>query len=303
VVTYLFLGSTGAGVLLILIALDFATSKASQPSVASVIETANTRKSYLPQKLYGSFFAPGFQLASLVLVLGAVCLTSDLGHPDRMLNLFLHPTLSYVSFGTYALSISIVCALAMAAIWTLPILRLPTLAVRGIECLGILAASVLIVYTGMLLYSMGTGSLLGSLLIPALFVFSALSCGIALLLFIAGLNGTLQYFSSTYRLLAKLDSALICLELVTLVVFLALAIINTNVVDHALVLLQGAQAPVFYLLLIGCGLLLPLALENIPHLHLDKVAVPVALAVLIGGFTLRWILVQVGFPIFGQGMI
>jgi formate-dependent nitrite reductase membrane component NrfD len=283
---------------LILAVLGFTTPKASQSLVPSAAGAASTRRLYLPQKLYEPFFAPGYQLATLVLVLGAVCLISDLGRPDRVLKLFLHPTLSYVSFGTYALTISIICSLVMTAIWSLPILKLPTLAVRAIEGLGIFTALVLIGYTGLLLYSMGTGSLLGSLLIPVLFVFSALSCGIALLLFIAGLGGTFHHFSTTYRRLIKLDSVLICLELVALAVFLVLAVINTNAADHALVLLRGAQAPVFYLILIGCGLLLPLILENVPHLHLERIVIPVAITVLVGGFTLRWILVQVGFSVF-----
>jgi formate-dependent nitrite reductase membrane component NrfD len=297
------LGSAGAGALLILTILDFTTPKASQPPGLSAARTAGILRAYSPQKFYESFFAPGFRLIALVLALGVMCLISDLGHPDRMLSLFLHPTLSYVNFGTYALTISIACTLAMTAIWSFPILRLPSLVVRGVECLGIIAAAVLIAYTGMLLYSMGTGSLLGSFLVPVLFVFSALSCGIALLLFIAGLNGTFQCFSSTYRLLVKLDSVLICLELAVLAVFLVLAVVNTHAADYALMLLRGAQAPIFYLILIGCGLLLPLILESISRSHPEKTIVQVAIAVLVGGFTLRWILVQVGFPDFAQSVM
>ncbi|MDR2715223.1 MAG: polysulfide reductase NrfD [Coriobacteriaceae bacterium] len=310
VIAYLFLGGAGAGALLILSLLDLCTPEASSAKEAPALaggaaqpRNAAVNRSYRPQRLYSSFFAPGFLLAASVLVLSSLCLLFDLGHPGRVLNLFLRPTLSYLSFGTYALAAAVICGAFLAALWVMPLSRLPRKAVRCVECLGILASLVLIGYTGFLLYSMGAATLLGSLLVPLLFVLSALSCGIALLFLLAGLNGAATAYLATLSRLGRLDSLLIGLELVVLAAFVALSLRGGNNSDGALGLLQGPEAAIFFLVLVCCGLLLPLLLENMRRLRFKNTLIPASLAVLTGGFALRWWLVQVGFPAFVPGVV
>jgi len=284
---------------LILFLLDVFSPYASGDKVVE----SSIRRIYQPQHTYSRFFTPGYQLATLVLILSSLCLIFDLGHPSRILNLYFRPTLSYLSVGTYALTISIICGVFMAAIWTLPLARISHKVVRIVQSVGMLGSVVLIGYTGLLLYSMGSGTLLDSLLVPLLFVLSALSCGIALLLLIAGLNGAITTFSSTFNRLIKLDSVLLCLELIALAVFVILAAMVGNNPEYARLLLQGNETPIFLALLVFCGLLLPLVLENTRQLRFENIVIPVSLTVLVGGFVLRWWFVQIGFPDFFLGVM
>ena len=284
---------------MILFLLDVFSPYASGDKVVE----SSIRRIYQPQHTYSRFFTPGYQLATLVLILSSLCLIFDLGHPSRILNLYFRPTLSYLSVGTYALTISIICGVFMAAIWTLPLARISHKVVRIVQSVGMLGSVVLIGYTGLLLYSMGSGTLLDSLLVPLLFVLSALSCGIALLLLIAGLNGAITTFSSTFNRLIKLDSVLLCLELIALAVFVILAAMVGNNPEYARLLLQGNETPIFLALLVFCGLLLPLVLENTRQLRFENIVIPVSLTVLVGGFVLRWWFVQIGFPDFFLGVM
>ena len=333
VITYLFLGGAGAGTLLILFILDFCTPLASRARLATqknsfseLSQAANENRSsirqlitselsspsddrkpehhiYRPQNAFYSFFSPGYQIATATLVLSSLCLILDLGHPDRILNLYFRPTLSYLSIGTYALTISIICGAFLASIWTFPQARFSHIVVRIVQGLGILGSIILIGYTGLLLYSMGTSTLLDSILVPLLFVLSAISCGIALLFLIAGLSGTTRIFSSTFDRLIKLDTVLLSLELIALAAFVIWAMLISNSMSDASILLQGNDTPVLLVLLVCCGLLFPLILESIRRLRFENTVIPIAFAVLVGGFVLRWWFVQIGFPDFVAGVM
>jgi formate-dependent nitrite reductase membrane component NrfD len=61
-------------------------------------------------------------------------------------------------------------------------------------------------------------------------------------------------------------------------------------------MLYGAEAAVFWLGLVLAGLALPLILENCRLLWQSTSILASSVSVLVGGFVLRWILVQVGLP-------
>ena len=202
-----------------------------------------------------------------------------------------------MSIGTFALTAALICSIIFAFVWTVPHSKIPRALARVNACVGIVSSLVLMTYTGLLLYSVGAGTILDTPLTPVLFVLSALSCGIALLFLIIGARGTTSGFSTAINRLAKADTILICLELILLTLFVVLAAYaaSDGVADSPIsALLTGTVAPVFWLILVGFGLVVPLIMENVRAIKLENMVIPVSLAVLSGGFALRWILVEVG---------
>ena len=334
VISYLFLGGAGAGTLFVLIALDLLTPQAASPAppahiirpaqaarlrAASLVAASPAR--YIPQPVYRPLFMPGFQAAAAALVLSAICLAFDLGRLDRLLILFTHPTASYLTLGSYALSLAILSSLALAVLWSIPTPHPPRWAIRSLEWLGLLASAAVMLYAGLLFQSIGTGILLGTALLPVLFVLSALSCGLALLFLTANLTSANKAFATTLSRLANLDSLLILAETVALAILIILAFGNSastgwlasdttgGLVDGtaavstgtpataATALLQGSYAPTFWAALVACGLILPFILERIQK----PPQLPTALMVLVGGFALRWCLLTAGLPAFTPG--
>ena len=208
---------------------------------------------YHPQKAYKLFFLPCFAVSTAAMVLGALCLSFDLGRPDRLINLFFNPTFSYLTIGTYALAIAILCAGFLTIVWSgLGAKKgCSRWLVRCLEILGILSASAVILYTGLLFYSIGAGTLLDSLLIPLLFILSALSCGIALIFATTSIADATVLFKTTLQRLARIDSVLLLLELLALAALVLLALLSSASFSAvaAQTLLWGSEAVVFWLIL------------------------------------------------------
>jgi formate-dependent nitrite reductase membrane component NrfD len=242
VITYLFLGGAGAGALFVLIMVMLLMPSARRP-------------------VYQRLFQSGFQIATGALMLSALCLAFDLGRPDRLLLLFLRPTLSYLTLGTYALSLSIFCALVLAIVWSAGP-RLPRWAERGVEGLGLTASFAMMLYTGLLFQSIGDGILLGSVLLPVLFVLSSLSTGVALLFAAVIFTGTEHDPPAVLIRLLRADSLLICVETVVLAVLLSLALAEPMPSLSVLALARGSYALPFWLGVVGLGLLGPLFVEG-----------------------------------------
>ncbi|MDR1088971.1 MAG: polysulfide reductase NrfD [Coriobacteriales bacterium] len=295
VIGYLFLGGAGAGALLTLTVLELRSPEASLPTQASRAR-APGRRPYCPQPAYRRFFAPGFQMSCVSLVVSSLCLVFDTGRIDRALLLFTHPSLSYLTLGAFSLVAALLCATVMAVLWSLPALCPPRPLVRAAEALGILSSVVLIGYTGLLFFSIGTGTLLGSVFIPAIFILSSLSCGVALLFLAGGIRGSIGGFASVFHGLIRADTVLLVLEVLALTLLFLLAAGDVHAAGAAEPLLQGSQAPVFWIIIVGSGLLVPLVLENLRALRRSSTIVPLSVLVLVGGLALRWSLIQIGLP-------
>jgi formate-dependent nitrite reductase membrane component NrfD len=303
-IAYLFLGGAGAGALFILLVLDLLTPQAARGGIAH---------RYHPQTAYRPLFATGYQLGAGALVLSAVCLLCDLGRPDRLLILFMRPSSSYLALGTYALLISITCAVALAIIWSLPLARLSRWLVRAIEGLGLLAALITMLYTGLLFQSIGMGTLLGTVLLPMVFVLSSLSTGIALLLLVALFSPGGKAFFATFKRLARLDVVLILLEALGLALLLLFALEGQQSRVATYALLSGEFALLFWCGVVGCGLIAPLMIEGVVWragarqqttrscqavVSTYSTTVPVSLLLFIGGYCLRIGLLGAGLPVF-----
>ena len=144
------------------------------------------------------------------------------------------------------------------------------------------------VYTGILLSTLGARALWNSALLGPLFLLSGLSSGAAFLLLFR-ISANERRFATRWDLLA------LALEALLLVLFLiGLASSDAAGKDAAGLLLGGPWTATFWTLVVIAGLAVPWAVEWLEkRLHLRPTAVAPAL-VLIGGLSLRWILVTAG---------
>jgi formate-dependent nitrite reductase membrane component NrfD len=144
------------------------------------------------------------------------------------------------------------------------------------------------VYTGILLSTLGARALWGSALLGPLFLVSGLSTGAALLML-------LRVTAEERHFLARWDLLAIGLEVVLLALFLVgLAAGDRQSQGAAALLLGGRFTAQFWALVVIAGLAVPALLEVLEaRLHLRASWIAPAL-VLVGGLSLRWILVAAG---------
>ena len=150
---------------------------------------------------------------------------------------------------------------------------------KVLSVLGALAGLALAGYTGVLLNVTNEPVWGNSPWISALFLFSGISTGIALLMLLAR-----RVPRTTFEKLAEADNYLMLFELITLVVFLA----TLGAVGARFIF--GSPTLVLFAIVIVLGLLVPLALHWRPRLagDLRTASALSAVLVLIGGFVLRW---------------
>lgn len=242
-------------------------------------------------------------LSVVLLSLGMLALFLDLSHRWyfwRMYTTF-EPT-SPMSWGSWILILVYPALLANAMIrpplWLTS--RLPwvtnlsarigrrSATVKFIGIANMLLGVLLGVYTGILLSAFGARPLWNSSILGLLFLTSGLSSAAAFVHLIAS-----DPFEQ--KLLAKADNGFLTLELVIIGMFLIGLVSSTRVhLEAALLLLNGPFAPVFWVFVIGLGIVLPLIVQSMAVNN--KVAhTPVApILVVLGGLILRFVIVQAG---------
>lgn len=297
VVSYLFLGGAGAGACLVLSVLGLL--------VPRDLVTDRTGVRLRPTARYRKLLGPGFAAAFVLLALGVVCLLADLGNVERVILLFVHPTATHLAVGSWALAACLVLAAALGLAW-LGFGAWSFLLLRIVEVLAALTAFVVMVYTGLLLQSLGAVPLWSTLWLPALFVASSLSCGIACLLGISQLTGAARAFDGTLRRLAAADAAVIVVEAAILAAFLYAASMagahasnGTEIAaaQSAHDLLEGDNAWLFWSCFVVLGLAVPLVLDVALakcRRAMPGAALLAAACVLAGGFVMRYCVVAAG---------
>lgn len=304
VVCYLFLGGAGAGLVLVLSVLALLVPRACLATPSGVYLSPNVAY----RKLLGSGFVASFVL----LTLGVVCLLADLGNAQRVILLLTHPAASYLAVGAWAL----VGCLALAAVLALAWLRVGVWSValvRLLHVLAVLVALVVMVYTGLLLQSLGAVPLWATPWLPLLFVASSLSCGIACALAIAQFTGASRAFATVLKRLAAADAVVIVIEAIVVAVFVFTAsqagVSASNGTELAAAqsvrdLLAGENAQLFWGCFVVGGLAVPLVLDTV--LAMRRRAMPgmvlfAAACVLTGGFVMRFCVVAAGaHPVLGS---
>jgi len=276
----------------------------------------------------------GALLAPLPMMLGTGMIIFELGtfqaavaHGDfgllfRWINLFLTINLSPMSIGSWVLAVCILASLVYAYTFVaagsassdnMRGLR------RGLAWVGVPLGISVALYTGIMLGAMPARPFWNTPVLALLFLISSLSTGVAgilLLRAIFGKHRTPQtdgaendYFKSSSNanyMLASSDMMLISFEFIAIFLFIMFAHLTVgNQAQAVSVILPGGElAAMFWIGVVGIGLLLPVLIELryvVPTLlYHQPYAIPrgtemiVCSVVLIGGFMLRYVIVIAG---------
>jgi formate-dependent nitrite reductase membrane component NrfD len=234
----------------------------------------------------------GYLLALPLLVLCAIFLAVDLGQPLRFWHMLFQsenfPELMFkpyspMSFGSGLLAIFGLVAFVSfmdAVLFKNNWLHARTSTVgKVVAVIGAVGGLALASYTGVLLNVANEPVWGNSPWISALFLFSGVSTGMALLMLFARRTPL-----ATIEKLSEADNYMMVFELVSLLLFLVtLGAVGTRFV-------YGTPVLILFGVVILFGLLAPLALHWRPSLAggVRQAAVASAVLILIGGFVLRW---------------
>ena len=288
-VWYLFLGGAGAGCLLVAAVLECLSPHAI---------VANDRRRPTPEEAYRPFFMPSYVAGFAAVAIGALCLLLDLGRGERALSLIFQPTLSFISVGVFLLIVLMVLAAAPLSFWAFGRAGFPKPLMLAVRVLLALAAFSVMTYTGLFLSGMPSVPLWNTLVLPALFVASALSSGIALLVCVVFLTGSSERFASAANRLRAADAVVIVCEVILLALFVGAAFLKGGTAQaSAERLVQGDLSAPFLGLVVLLGLVVPFACEALARKVSERAVVAAAVLVLAGGFFLRWCIVEAGMAV------
>ena len=282
VATYLFLGGVGAGAFVLAAILDFANARRAAGAHAG---------------WYGGVARRGFAASFALLVLGVLCLSFDLGRPDRLFLLFLSPTLSFLTSGAYALALLITCAFALAFLLRSHARKSVAAVRKALLFAGALISLYVMVYTGLLLRSVNVVPLWDSAFLPVLFVLSSLVSGVACTVLCARLvDNRFSLARHFERRMATVDAVLLMLEAFAAAAYVASAIGHPLGLEAVRRLLFGDVSPLFLGGFCVCGLLLPALLDVVVLRGQSRewMTFAAALLSLAGCFCLRLGLVAAG---------
>ena len=246
--------------------------------------------------------------------IGLIMLLLDLGRPLRFWHLIfqtgpLHNGLvfkagSAMSLGVWLLgAFVIICGVLYPLMWlaeektgrSLPLvsgLAGKEKLRRNIGLLGMPFAVLVAAYTGVLLAATSVPVWADTPLLPALFVLSATSTGIAAIILLMGLTG-----SHDHGILARLekgDSFIIKIELLVVILIFLILLFLPDTSGLVRNVMFGSYAVFFWLGVIVVGLLLPLSIQRYSlrmySANTKGLAVMSAILVLFGGFFLRYVI-------------
>ncbi len=256
-------------------------------------------------------------------VVGVILLIVDLGRPERFWHLLAEFSVSSpMSMGTWILLVWVFVAIIMAILWwaerLLPADSSDDLRAFGstLAWIDVIFAVLLIAYTGVLLAVSSQPMWGGTVILPALFVASAISTGVALLVIGAMFGGAIQggrsgelkiainqLFGTTewtipksmIARLAEADAVVILVELAALIGFVVWLATSATVGAGAALglLIAGPLAALFWVGVVLLALLIPLVLDFVNWgKEIEKKAVSRAIllasgCVLVGGLILR----------------
>ena len=294
-VLYLFLGGAGAGTVAVCSILD----------LALVRQPFGYEAGYMPgpsAEVRARTLDFAFALGFVLLVVGVVCLMIDLGRLDRVASLFLSPHPTALTVGAYALTAMLILGAGLSLVRFMYLPDIPQAVVRAAEVVAVAVAFVAMVYTGMLLQSLGGVAIWKTPLIPALFLLSSLSCGVAAVFVVAPFAGTRnQPQLLMLAALSRFDALVIALEIVAAAAFVWWASSNAHPGAAAsfATLVQGELSYAWWIGFGACGLAVPLAIElaavgRANRDALRKALAIVAVLVLVGALCMRFTIVDSG---------
>jgi formate-dependent nitrite reductase membrane component NrfD len=161
-------------------------------------------------------------------------------------------------------------------------------AMRRLGTANILVGVALGIYTGILLSSLGARPLWASAALGPLFLVSGLSTGAAF----AHLIARNQDEQAT---LLRADNVFLMVELALIALFLVGHLTSDAVhAGAAALLLGGPYTAIFWVFVVGLGILLPLAIQSLMASHRIPHTLVAPLLVMLGGLALRFVIVAAG---------
>lgn len=263
----------------------------------------------------------GALLGPIPVIVGVAAIIFELGSFEvgnylRFLNLFLIANLSPMSVGTWLLVLFIISSLMYAYTYLpfLPMVLGDRFAWRrALAWVNVPLGIGVAVYTGVLLGAMPSRPFWNSPVLAMLFLLSALSTGIALIILTRALvsRGGLseerrEVVHKSGYVLASADTLLIGLEVLALFLFIMFAYLTVGDVRYAIeaILPGGPLASLFWIGVVLVGLVLPGLIELyhvIPGILYQRTyrvsryaEFAIAAAVIFGGFMLRYVVVIAG---------
>jgi formate-dependent nitrite reductase membrane component NrfD len=267
-------------------------------------------------------------LAVPLVVVGVLLLIFELGNPIRFWHLFTQfDVTSPMSMGTWILMAWVIIAMIMIVSWWLQNRLSQEVAaslagLRGpLSIASAVLAAALITYTGVLLAVSSQPLWSNTILLPTLFVISAVSTGVAILILaalalnaiadgsMAGLKSAINYiFGSTewktpkemVLQLAETDIIIIVLEIIAMIGYIIWLATSTSGSDALAVLISGSMAAPFWVGVVLLALLIPFALDlTIRGKTMEVKGVLMttttsSLCVIVGGLILRWVITSGG---------
>lgn len=281
IASYLFLAGAGAGAFVAAVACDLLA-----PDWSKALARA------------------GSLAAGPLVTIGTFCLVFDLEagfwQPWRQLYLLSNPT-SMISWGVLILSIFIPVAFLYAA-------ALNNITFVGryfrkylwhLEVVGTPLAFATAIYTGILIAVVNGVPFWNTPLMPVLFLGSAMSTGLAV-----AMIGAAVIDITTIRTLSNLalgNVIFLSVEAVVLMLFVFMSLTGSiEAAASAKLLISGILSPYFWALVVVVGLLVPFVLSIVEYYEYGEMpmhlVVAADLCVLIGGMTLRALIIFSGTP-------
>ncbi|MBQ3387270.1 MAG: polysulfide reductase NrfD [Eggerthellaceae bacterium] len=239
-------------------------------------------------------------VAAAFLAAGILCLVFDLGRPDQALLLFVNPTFSYLTVGTYLLTaLVLIVLILLLARFTAGAKLQESASFVVLRIVGAMASLGVMVYTGLLLRDLAPIRLWTSWWLPVLFLASSLAAGAAAyLLCTRPAEEAPAVRRAVVERFSRLDLFLVLCEILACVAYLVSASGTELGLQGVLALLTGAQAPLFWGGFVVCGIAVPLLADTItlarPKAFGEMAPVFVAFAGIAGCFCLRVSLVLAG---------
>lgn len=296
VVAYLFFGGAGAGALFLVSLLDVFAKSHVLAGGAGLSCAANARDSVRRVKAFSLLAGEG------LVAFGVVCLMLDLGRIDRLALLFLAPSFSFITLGVFSLAVLLASGALLCLAAFFDGVAWSRKAIRFFETAAALSALSVMAYTGVLLVSVGAAiKLWGSWWIPALFLFSSVSCGCAVILATATIVGESAFVRPLVRRLLLIDMGVIVCEASFAALFIVDSLAGQDgpwLLICASLFADGSVFVAWWVGFIACGLAAPFICEVFAsrccslRFEGSLACVFVGVLILLGGWCLRWSIVE-----------
>lgn len=282
IVAYLFLGGTGGGVLL----------ASSIGSLRLSFKSRHMRPRDL--QAFALLFRRCTVTGLVTLLVALLCLVGDLGHPDRLLYLFITPHVNVLTVGAYALGIELLLALGLLGCDYARVPRNSRIK-HALQVVCTLFALIVMVYTGVYLYSLEAVAFWHHGALIATFLFSSLSSGISVTMLAAYFNPDQTVVLKSVQPLQRIHIAVLILEAVSIAALIYQAFVNPADAEAFATL---SRVDVMPTAVIGVGVMAlaaPLALESIALLSRRPRHIPASdVLCIVGCLMLRYVIVLCG---------